>query len=279
MALAKSYDVLAHGLRVRMTEVGDGPPALFIHGFVVDHREWLRVATHLAPKMRCILVDLPGHGKSERPKPDAYGYTREAFTKTLIAALDALKIERLHVCGHSMGGSIALDLAADHPSRVDKLVVSDSECYPFSLSLKARLPVLPVIGPIIFKKLYRRPMFHDYFREEVWSPYVPFDYAAADGYYDTFNDKATREASYATLVRTLNFDSLEPKIPRIKAPTLIIWGDEDKIVPASYAHRLAKAMTTGEGKPQVSIIERCGHAPNEEQPERVASLIATHCGV
>jgi len=265
-------DVALRGLRVHYAEIGSGPPLVLIHGFLVSHREWLPVLPYLASSFRCILPDLPGFGESEKRAPGDYPYTREAFAETVSDLMTALDLPRAHVCGHSMGGSVAITLAADHPERVNKLVLIDSASYPFPLPFKGKLPLMPVLGAVIFKRLYGRGMFRDYFQNDVWSGHPGVDLAAVDKYYEDFDSHEAREAGYAVLQRTIDVVALGPKISRIRAPTLIIWGDEDRIFPLGLGHRLVKDIPGA----RLRILDTCGHAPNEEKPEETAKMITAH---
>ncbi len=261
------------GVHVRFAETGQGPPLLLVHGILVDHREWSQLVPLLATRFRCIAPDLPGFGASDKPAPDTFPYTREAFASALLGVLDHIGIERAHVCGHSMGGAIALTFAADFPERLERLTVLDAACYPMPLPLKGRLPLMPFIGPLVFKKLYRRPVFRDYFRKEVYNGRPPRHPELIDAWYDVFDTPEGREAGYASLRRAVaDTSSLEPKIPRIEAPSLVVWGAEDRLVPVGLGHRLVKELREA----RLELIEGAGHAPNEEAPERISELLTAH---
>lgn len=261
------------GLPIRYMDIGEGPPLLLIHGFLVSHLEWEALLPHLTSHFRCIAPDLPGCGKSAKPGAEDYPYTREAFAGTLAGLLDALEVERAHVCGHSMGGSLAITMAADHAARVDRLSLVDSACYPFDLPLKGRLPQLPLIGSFIFKHVYRRPIFRDYFRNEVFGGSPALNLDRVDAYYDDFTSVEGRDAAYAILKGSLtDLSPIAAKIKRIQAPTRVIWGDEDQIFPRSLAQRLAADIQNADLK----LLEGCGHAPNEERPEELAQLLREH---
>lgn len=266
-------DVPLRGVRLSYAEAGEGPALLLIHGFLVSHKEWRPILPLLTPHFRCILPDLPGFGASEKPTDGRFPYTREAFAETLGDLLDHLEIDRAHVCGHSMGGAIALTLAADHPRRLERLSLVDSASFPFPLSLKARLPTLPVLGSFVFKKLYRRPVFRDYFENDVFSGHGGVDLERVDEYYDDFSSAEGREAAYATLQRAvMDLSSLGPKVPRVRAESLVLWGDEDRIFPVSLAHRLVNELPSA----TLHVLQRCGHAPNEERPEETAEALLAH---
>lgn len=257
---------------IAVYETGSGPTLVFVHGFVVDHREWQEVALRMSKSFRCVLLDLPGSGNSGRPDPGVYPYTREAFAHTMVDALDKLGYRQFMLAGHSMGGGIALNMAADHPDRIQKLCVVDPEAMQFPLSLKARVPLLPIVGEFIFKRLYGRRLFRDYFENDVYSPNASINFDMIDSYYDFFNSKAGRDANYAILVRSLDFNALTPRLSSIHTPTLLIWGRDDKILPVEHAQELAKLLPNS----SLHIIENCGHAANEEQPDQVADWMTRH---
>lgn len=262
-------DVSLRGVRVHYGEAGAGPPLVLIHGFLVSHREWLPMLPALTRDFRVIALDLPGFGQSEKPARGGYPYTREAFAETVADLMSHLGVARAHVCGHSMGGSIALTLAADRPELVDRLVVIDSACFPFDVPLKGRLPLLPVVGPFLFKKLYGRALLRDYFRNEVWSGHPGMDLAQVDAYFDAFDPPEAREAAYACLRTTTDLASLGPKIPRVRAKTLVVWGDDDRIFPLALGQRLAREIPAA----RLRVVAHSGHAPNEEHPAATAELV------
>jgi pimeloyl-ACP methyl ester carboxylesterase len=262
-------DVSLRGVRVRYGEAGAGPPLVLIHGFLVSHREWLPMLPSLAHAFRVVALDLPGFGQSEKPRPESYPYTREAFAETVADLMSHLGLVRAHVCGHSMGGSIAITLAADRSELVDRLVLIDSACFPFDVPLEGRLALVPVLGPFVFKKLYGRSVLRDYFRNDVWSGHTGMDLAQVDAYFDAFDPPEAREAAYACLRATTDLAPLVPKIARVRAKTLVIWGDDDRIFPLSLGRRLAREMPDA----RLRVVPHCGHAPNEEHPAKTAELI------
>ncbi len=267
-------DAQLRGVRVHWVEAGEGPPLVLIHGLLVSHEEWLPALPYLAKSFRCIALDMPGFGTSEKPPEDRYPYTREAFAETVRELVRELGLERAHVCGHSLGGAVALTLAADHPDAVDRLAVLDSAVYEFNIPIKGRIPLIPVVGPIVFKRLYGRSMFRAYFEDDVFSGHGGVDHARVDAYYHHFDSPGGRDAAYAALHGTIDPTSMVPKIPRVKADTLIIWGDEDRLVPVGIGHRLVRELP----KARLEIVEHSGHAPNEEHPEETARLLVAHFG-
>ena len=156
----------------------------------------------------------------------------------------------------------------------DKLCVIDSACYPFDVPLKGRIPLLPVLGPLVFKKLYGRNLMRAYFRDEVWSGRPGLDVRRVDEYFDDFDPPDAREAAYEALKSTVDLASLGPKIARIRKPTLVIWGDDDRLFPIAIAERLVRAIPGA----RLEVIENSGHAPNEQHPEATAKLLCDFFG-
>jgi pimeloyl-ACP methyl ester carboxylesterase len=265
-----THDLLVRGVRIRYAERGQGPLLILVHGFLVSGRAFSRVLPALSERFRCIVPDLPGFGESE--KPADYDYTREGFADTLLDLMAGLDAPRAHLCGHSMGGAIAMTLAAAHPERVDRLAVINSVSYPFKPPFTGRLVQTPGIGPFVFKTVYNKLIFRDYFKKSVYAPGFKIDEADLDYFYRCFNRPEAREAAYRALGAATDLTSLVPKLTRVKAPTLILWGELDPMFPVALAQRLSRDILGSE----LHTLPGCGHAPCEEQPERTAELLIAH---
>src|SRR5690349_12387575 len=101
-------------------EAGRGEPLVLVHGLADDHRAWRRSLPELMLRHRVVLYDLRGHGETTLGKPDG---TLRQLGEDLVALLDALEIERARIAGFSLGGTVAMRAAIDHPERVDRLVL------------------------------------------------------------------------------------------------------------------------------------------------------------
>lgn len=257
-------DVTVGEIRIRAVEAGrgNGPPLLLIHGFIVSHEEWDDVIDDLAQRFHVVAPDLPGFGDSAKPSPSRYEYGFEAFAESMADLIAGFALGRVHVMGHSMGGAIAMTLAARHPELVDKLILVDPLSFPFPSSFKAKLPLYPVIGPFIFKQLYGRALFRAYFRDEVFRKGFSPSIARLDSLYDKFNSPAARESAYATMRAILDTRTLVALLGRVQQKTLIIWGREDKLFPVAFATKLARQLNDA----RLEVMET-GHSPAEEEPE------------
>jgi pimeloyl-ACP methyl ester carboxylesterase len=260
-------DITARGVRMRVVEAGQGSPLVLIHGFLVSHREYDDIIDPLARRFRVIAPDLPGFGESEKPSPTRYPYGLETFAEAIADLIAAFGVGRAAILGHSMGAAVALTLAADHPELVQRLVLEDALCYPFPLSVKARIPLLPIIGAIVFKQLYGRALFRAYFREDVFRPGADFPLARIDRHYDLFNTPSSRESAYAVMRAILDTRPVVARVTRVTAPSLVIWGREDRLIPVASAQRLARELPSA----RLEIMD-AGHSPHEERPREFVAL-------
>jgi pimeloyl-ACP methyl ester carboxylesterase len=260
-------DVGARGARVRFYEGGVGAPLLLVHGYLWSGTVWEDVFPRLARHFRVIVPDLPGFGESEKPPPARYPYGCEAFAESLVDLVAALDVGRVSVCGHAMGGAVALMLAAHHPDLVEKLIVVDPIVYGSRRGAAASLAALPILGPILFKQMYGRAMFLRYFRENVYGTEESVPSLRLERMFATFNAPAAREAAYATMLATLDTRPLVASLPRVTAPTLVAWGRSDRSVPVEHGRRLARELR----RARFEVFD-CGHSPAEELPEAFSDV-------
>jgi len=121
LGLAPRTEVV-DGLRVRYLRAGSGPPLVLLHGFASSIFTWRDTLPALARGHDVVALDLPGFGGSEQP----VGLTAERYPRVVIGLMDRLGIERFALMGNSLGGAVALLVAADHPARVERLVLVDA---------------------------------------------------------------------------------------------------------------------------------------------------------
>jgi len=217
-----------------------------------------------------IAPDLPGFGASE--KPTRYAFTREAFAETLCDLLAGVGVPRAHVIGHAMGGAVGLTLAADHPEVVDHLTVINTLPARGSMPVHTRLSLAPVFGAFLLKQFYTRAAFHGYFRDEVYAPGAAYDRAAVDAWYDAFDPPEARECTLRALRNATDLSSLGPKVAKVRAPTMVLWGERDPHGPVHMGRRLAYEIAGARFEP----IARAGNSPHEEAPEPTADAITRH---
>jgi len=264
--LAAGRFVDAAGVRLFVRELGAGAPLLLVHGYGVSHLEYRRVLEALARERRVIAPDLPGHGESAAPA--RYPYSYAAMADTLAGMLDTLGLGRVALLGHSMGGGVALHLAARYPARVDRLILCDAACYPAPLPSEGRPALWPVLGPLLFRYAYRERDLRRYFVRRVYRDPGALDEALVAYYWSRV--KRHRQATYAALRAVASAEGLAALPREVACPTLVLWGQHDRIFPLAHGERLAREIPGA----SFEVLGGCGHAPAEEQPERFVDAVS-----
>ena len=257
------------GVRAHVREQGnpDGIPVVLIHGSMGSLQVWEGWARELGQQARLISVDLPGHGLTGAWPRDEY--TVEAYADFVEVLVDTLNLDRFVLAGHSLGGAVAWSFAATRPNRVSQLVLVDAAGYPRDggeAPLPTRLARLPVVGDIgiYFKpeRLVRRSL------EEMYADPVMVTPERIKRTAELQRFPGNREA---TLQRARSQEPLDPTpLKRLRVPTLILWGAQDRWVPIADAFRLQHDIKGA----KLEIFEKLGHNPMEEDPKATAAAVA-----
>ena len=255
------------GVRLHYQEKGAGPPLVLLHGFTSSTYSWKDVFDPLSKSFRVIAIDLKGFGFSSKPDGD---YTKRAQALLIDRLLEHLKIEKAWFCGNSMGGEVSLNLALRNPQRVAGLILIDSAgiVVPGGATLAPGYLLLPVVGRVLMAFALTSDKL---VREGLEKSFADDTKVTADRVAYYHRPLRTRGGQLAALrVRThwAQFP-VEPELGRISAPTLIVWGAEDQLIPLEAGRRM-NSLIKGS---QLVIIEKCGHVPQEEMPERVIDEI------
>ena len=242
------------GVPIHYIERGSGPAAAaLIHGFLGHTYSFRYLIPELAKDRRVVAVDLKGSGYSSRPEKGDYSLTEQA--RLVIRLMDKLGIDRASVVGHSLGGEVAMRLAANWPERVEKLVLAAS----VSGDRIPSLPVTPLIKPILW--LIGRLFGRRIFRRQFYDPRKATK-EVLEAYRRPLRIKGTGHAVYQTLRDMRREKAVESS--RITAPVLILWASSERILPRWVLSRLRKRFPQA----KVVAIERAGHLLLEEQPEQ-----------
>jgi pimeloyl-ACP methyl ester carboxylesterase len=248
------------GLRLHVQDTGprDAPVVILLHGFGGSLQTWDDWTRLFQPGLRVVTLDLPGAGLTGAdPSGD---YTDARAKVVLLALMDKLGIARASFVGHSMGGRVAWQFAAAHPDRVAKLVLVSPDGFAspgfeygrapdVGLSLKAMKYVLP-------KPLLKMSLAPAYGNREVMTP------ALVTRYYEMMRAPAVRPAMIARLEQSVLQDPV-PILARITAPTLLVWGDRDAMIPIANADDYLKAIPGA----RLQTFPGVGHLPQEETAE------------
>jgi poly(3-hydroxyoctanoate) depolymerase len=239
-------DVRIAGLRIRIREVGDGPPVLLLNGLGAPNAWWATLERHLEG-MRLIEFDAPGVGDSQTPWVPA----RMEFLGWLAAqVLDKAGVRRADVLGYSLGGMIAQQLAARSPQRVRRLVLTSTGC-GFGGVAAGITKLLNVATPLryVSKGLYERTI-----------PGLVGGRARSDpDFLERHSERRftnpPNKRGYMLQVTALGGWSSLPLLSRIQSPTLVVTGDDDPLMPMANAHILARRIPNA----RLRVIPGEGH--------------------
>jgi 4,5:9,10-diseco-3-hydroxy-5,9,17-trioxoandrosta-1(10),2-diene-4-oate hydrolase len=272
---ATVYDqtIDAGGIRTRYRHAGEaGSPVVLIHGLGASAEIWSANIGALAMRHRVYVPDLPGFGRTE--KPEWMDYSPGAYCRFLLDFMTALGIGRASLVGHSLGGGVALRAILDDPGRVDRLILLSSAGLGPDVSLPLRIASLPFFDRIFFKPPL--PVFTRFLHRLVFDPAaITADFARL--YYEMFFQPASVRA-FTGILRTIAtlrgarpgiLEPIRAGLGTITAPTLILWGRQDRILPVSQALDAAGRIPGA----RLHVFERCGHMPNVEYPEEFNRLV------
>jgi pimeloyl-ACP methyl ester carboxylesterase len=246
------------GMRIHYKDTGpqDAPVLLFLHGFGSSLQTWDVWAGSLEQKYRVIRLDLPGFGLTG-PSP-SNDYSELNDVNTLTQFVDKLGVSDLSVIGHSMGGKIAWTFAAAHPDRVKALVLMAPDGFPQPEAIGTKPYAMPAIMGLMKFCLPR--YFVRKSIEPAFADTNALDDKMVSRYHDMLRAPGVRAAILERGNQTIYTDPV-PRLKKIKAPTLLLWGEEDKMIPSSnatsYAGVLAQSKTV--------FIPKLGHLLHEEQ--------------
>jgi pimeloyl-ACP methyl ester carboxylesterase len=256
--------VTVDGHKLHVATVGDptadasGAPVLLIHGYGVQGQAaWLPWASKLAGSRSLVMPDLAGFGHSPRPTTPGPHYTLKNQAAALAAVLDSLGVAQADVIGHALGGAVAAQFALDYPARVRRIVFMDAAIYSH--------PPQPYTGISVID------------RTLVWRTRTGGPLSAA-----ARSCGAQQNCRWLRLARVqdstdavLAMDATArgntegpPQIAQIRAPSLVIWGGNDRALPVADGDRLARELNT-----TLSIMADAGSMPYADQPDKVARRV------
>jgi pimeloyl-ACP methyl ester carboxylesterase len=263
-----------HGDQVAYRDEGSGDEVLLlIHGMAGSSRTWNAVMPSLAAKYRVIAPDLPGHGHSSKPRGD---YSLGAFAAILRDLLRELDIPRVTVIGQSLGGGVAMQFTYQHPEYCERLVLIGSGGLGPDVNWTLRVLaapgaefVLPVIAP--------RPVLRAGNKIRSWFASAGVHSPRADETWQAYSslaDRETRQAFLRTLRSVVDYrgqavSAMNRLYLNSALPTLLIWGDADKIIPVAHGHAAHEAIPGS----RLEVLGGVGHYPHAEAPDAVVSIL------
>jgi len=259
-------------INTRFWALGDeGTTIILIHGIGGSVEAWTPNINVLAQHHRVYAIDLVGFGRSDKPSmPYSFSYMAR-FVNDFI---QAQHIDRATVIGHSLGGGVSLQFTIQFPDRVEKLVLVSSGGLGRELNLLLRLATLPVIGELLTRPSRKRTA--QFLKECIHDPAL-----VTDDLVELFYQMAVLPGAQKSFLATLRADvnlrglradamrSIQHDLATITAPTLIVWGQQDRIVPVAHAHAAERRIPNAE----LRILDPCGHMPQFERAEEFNALV------
>ena len=263
MQLAKLKYATVGDLEVHYAEAGEGPAVLLVHGLGSSLITWDRNMGPLAEAgYRVIAVDLPGHGDSDKPRDLSYDPgAAPTFLKSFLAAVG---VERATVVGNSAGGLLVAMFALAHPEFVDKVVLVSSGGLGPEVSWFLRLLSVPVLGEVLYQPRLDRN--NDIVKRMFYNPPSFLDDLLPE-IQRVRNLPGSRYAAIQSIRSSINLLGLRKErnilhdLKQLTAPLMIIWGQEDIIIPASHADLVLQELP----RSVVHILSECGHWPHMEK--------------
>ena len=267
--LAKGQFVDVDGKPVHYVRKGAGKPVILIHGYLHNVQGWRENIDALADKFEVYALDLWGFGYSARLKKPQYSF--RLFAKQVAGFMDALNIKSASLVGHSMGGGVTVCTAAQHPGRVDKIVLAAPGVIPHKLSLSMRIYRLPFVGEFLgaiprnasLNRTLRTCCFYDQDK-------MPSDFVK------TFTEpmciEGSRTAALYILRNVLRYPYASREADMLASagkPILLAHGRQDKLVPLTDSETLHDKWKGSE----LVVFEKCGHNLQQEYPEKFNKLV------
>lgn len=245
-SLPPEKTVVVYGQNIRFIEAGQGPAVILLHGLGSVKEIWSANIGALSAKYHVYAPDQIGFGHSDKPLLD---YKIVTFVDFLHAFMQSQNLSKATLVGNSLGGWIAIDFAARHPEMVDKLVLVDSAGLPWEKAPAVDLnpSSLADMRALLDSIFYDKKMASEEFVLQAFTNHV------------RNNDGYTIQRTLAGFAQNQFEDA---KLSSIHAPTLVVWGREDELIPASRGEKLRDGIPGA----KFVVFEQCGHVPQLEKP-------------
>ena len=258
--------------RVHVMEFGDGPPIVLMHGAGSSGAGWHRQIAALASNRRVIVPDIPMFGLSE--VPSRVFAPRSQIAEVILGVMDTLGVDTTDIAGHSMGAVGTLGAMIREPERFNRAMLVASPGFGRGLNWILRLATIRSLQRFFrYDSRSDRGFFFDRFEaqrtgpsaeRELWKD-MHFHIGNRNGAIPAFRQ------GLRTFTGLLGQRDVVPKeeVAKVTAPTLLVWGDSDRIIPTRHGARAKKTIPDA----RLEIIENCGHIVQLEAPNRLTELM------
>jgi pimeloyl-ACP methyl ester carboxylesterase len=255
-------------IKIHIWEAGKGYPVILVHGFTGTAYDWRFNIPELAKNFSVHAFDLPGFGYSQKPLD--FKYDADGYADFVVDFLDERGIDKAVLAGNSLGGHVALNTTARYPKRVSGMVLIDSGGYPDSKKfLLFNLMTRPVLGKLMMQ-LNSPGTIRQALKDTIL--YNPA-FATEDVISDYYNVYSTPDARKIPPIVVRNMTADEKRVPEIlkliQSPALIIWGEQDKVIPVCWGECFHRDITNS----SLVKVPESGHMPQIEQSAMVNKAI------
>ena len=258
--------------RIHVMEFGHGPPIVLLHGAGCGGAVWHRQIAALAMDHRVIVPDVPMFGLSEIP--DRVDAPRTQIGDVVLGVMDALDVEVTDIAGHSMGALGAIGAMKREPERFERAMLMSSPGFGRGLNWLLRLASIRVMQRFIrYDSRRDRSFFFDRFEaqrsgptseRELWKEFF-FQVGRRNGEVPSFHQGLRAFTGVFGQHDRLS----DSDLATIDVPTLLIWGDSDRIIPTRHSRRAVDSLRNA----RLEILDACGHLVQLEAPQRVTRLM------
>jgi pimeloyl-ACP methyl ester carboxylesterase len=265
---------LHDGVKIHFKQVGMGRPVVFLHGFGTSLDTWRFVVETLEDEYRLVLLDLKGHGLSDRPRDEMYAAQDQA--RVVRGLIDYLGVENVVIVGHSFGAVVGLAAALDAQRDGSSGVIAalfliagsvDAENVPNVLRL-LRTPILGWLSLKLISASFRtramlKRAYHD-------------DAKVTDSLVELYARYQSVPGTDYALIKTaeqlvpVDISESKRELARLEIPVINIWGEHDVIIPRAAAESVCQLVPRCE----VVTVDGAGHMPQEESPKKVIALLS-----
>jgi len=271
-ATAPTDFITVGGVRLHVRDTGprDAAAVIMLHGLGASLHTWESLAAGLSTTGRVVRYDLPGAGLTGvDPTGD---YADERGMEVLLALMDGLGLARASLLGHSMGGRLAWRFAAHHGDRIDKLVLIAPDGFASPGFAYGKPPEVPATMQLM-KYVLPRPLLRMGLAP-AYADSAALTDALVARYHDLLLVPGVRGAMIARMEQSVLQDPV-PILATIEAPTLLVWGDADAMIPIANAADYVAALPSA----TLVTLPGVGHIPQEEAPAKVLAVVGDFLGM
>jgi pimeloyl-ACP methyl ester carboxylesterase len=277
-AYARTVHLAKSGLALHVYDTaGVAPPLLLIHGLADEADTWRHVLPPLSAQYRVIAPDLPGFGRSDKPKR---AYTLPFYQDAMLELLDTLAIPRATVAGHSMGAMIAHSLALAHPERVERLVLISASLVAGAqrLDLGTMLSLVPGLGEWLYNRLRKDPQAAYRSLEPYYGRLAGLAQEDRDFLFQRVNERVWNDGQRRAFLSTLRNLArwlpaqqrhLPARLAAFTVPTTVLWGEADRINIVENGRAVLRLQPAA----RLIITPGAGHDIQQDNPQAVVEAI------